>query len=56
LEDLPDALNAHHHDGCSPADSNHQPKYSSEVAGWTAVYKQKVTEQSAAAGTPVSDN
>ena len=34
FEDLPDALNAQHHNGPSEADSDEEPHYPSEAAGY----------------------
>jgi len=52
FEDPPDALNAHHRNGCSLADSNQEPQYPSDVAGWAVANKQRGAEWSTPAGTP----
>ena len=39
FEDQPDDLNARRRDGRSPADSNQEPQYSWEVAGWAPANK-----------------
>jgi hypothetical protein len=34
LDDPPDGLNAHSYNGCTPANSNHKPKYCAQQAAW----------------------
>jgi len=46
FEDLPDALNAQCRNGRSPANSNQEPHYSSEAAGWAAANKLRSAEWS----------
>ena len=47
-------LNAQRRNGRSPADSNHEPQYSSKAAGWIRATKLRGAERSTAARTPAS--
>jgi len=50
----PDALNAQHRNGRSPADSGHEPHYSSEAARYTAANKPRGAERGTPGGAPPS--
>jgi len=54
FEAPPDALNAQHLNGRCSADSDQEPQYSPEAAGWAAAYKPRGTEQDTPAGSPAS--
>jgi len=51
-EDRPDALNAQHRSGRTPADPNQGPQYSSKSAGWAAANKPRGPKRSTLAGNP----
>jgi len=50
FEDPPDTLNAQRHNGRSPTNSNQEPEYSSEAAGWEVANKPRGAERSTPAG------
>jgi len=52
FEDPPDAHNAQHCNGHSPADSNQDLQYSSAAAWWAMAFNPRGAEQSTTAGTP----
>jgi len=54
IEHPPDALNAHHRKGWSPADSHEELQYSLEAAGWAAANKPRCAERGTPAGNPAS--
>jgi hypothetical protein len=54
FEDPPDALNAQRRNGRTPTDSNQQPQYSSEAAGFAVANKPRGAEQRTAVATPAT--